>query len=176
MKIIKTNRSINKVLYLVLGIYFIMIFLFIFAGKNFSDYFSIVFSMNKENMRYFLSTIGNNGDLGVFSFLFVLDYIFFILLGCFFYLKLKYQAKCLNGKFRRIISTMAYLGPLSILADGIETSILQYMIHHYKNFPGYLVNIQTLFTFLALSIDLVAIFWIVFISVKIKFNIKFSRM
>ncbi len=168
MEIINTNRSVNRVLFLALGIYCIMIFLFVLPGKNFSNYFSNAISMNKEYIRLFLSTLDNNGDLGLFSSIFVLDYFFFVSLGCFFYLKLKYQSKLLNGKMQKVISIMAYSGPLSIIADGIETTTLQYMIHHYKDFPGYMVDIQTLFTILAFIIDFTAIFWIIFASVKIK--------
>jgi hypothetical protein len=167
MNFLKDSRHINKILYLSLSFYLVML-LFSIPVKNFSNYFPTVFSMNAENMRTYLSVTNSNGDTSMFSFIFILDYFFFILLGCFFYFKLKALARHFTGILNIITAFMAYLGFSSILADGIETSILQYMIHNFNNFNDHLVYIQTPFTVLALVIDFIAIIWVIFISIKKK--------
>jgi hypothetical protein len=172
MHFLKDSRHINKILYLALIFYLVMIFLFSIPGKHFSNYFPTVFSMNAENIKTYLSVIDSNGDMGMFSFIFILDYFFFILLGCFFYFKLKVLAGHFTGILNKTTVFMAYFALSSILADGIETSTLQYMIHNFKDFPDCLINIQSPFTILALTIDFMAIIWIIFARIKTRFTLN----
>jgi hypothetical protein len=169
MRMFKDNRSINALLFISLAMYCVMVFLIVSQGEGFSSYFANVFSTNAGNMRSFLSAIHAHGDQGLFSIIFMLDFFFFIPLGCFFYFKLKAQEKHVNGILRKITSFMSYIGFSSILADGIETTVLQYMIHHHENFPGYLVLIQSPCTVLALCMDFACISWILIMHIRIRY-------
>jgi len=174
MKIFEQKKHINLLLIIALFIYSVMLIIFIQPEKNFSNYISVMASMNYDNMRLFLTDIHTKGNLKLFSLLFILDILFFSFLGLYFLFLLRFQAKYFKDKWRNIILLISLIGPLSIIFDGIETLTLHYMILNYAHFPKYLVYIQTPFSFIALATDFLAIVWIIinrFHLKKLKINI-----
>ena len=176
--ITEKDRRLNTIasycLVLVVAIYSVMGILFALPALQFSQYFAAVFAMNADMLGTFMQSVHQNEHASLLFLLFVLDYIFFISLGLFFYFKCQYYARSIvQPMFLATASRyMSFLGPVSVFFDAIETGIILFVILTPFDFPSWLVYIQTPFMLLALLVDFIAIGWIIYCSLSLRFMRK----